>query len=113
MDCLFCKIVAGEIPSNIIYQDEDIIAFDDIRPKAPHHKLIIPRKHIATVNDFAADDANLIGKMVLVAKDLAKSLNVADNGYRLVFNCNTDGGQEVYHVHLHLLAGRSMHWPPG
>lgn len=113
MDCLFCKIIEGEIPATIIYDHEDIIAFDDIDPKAPIHKLIIPKKHIATMNDLQPEDADLVGKLVLVAANIAKDLNIAAPGYRTVMNCNTDGGQAVYHIHLHLLGGRSLHWPPG
>lgn len=113
MDCLFCKISKGEIPAKIIHQDEKIVAFDDINPQAPHHKLIIPRQHIATINDLKPEDNELIGSMINVAKNLASKLNIADEGYRLVFNCNAGGGQVVFHIHLHLLGGRRMHWPPG
>lgn len=113
MDCLFCKIADRSIDSHIIYEDDQVVAFDDIRPQAPHHSLIIPKKHISTVNDLENEDAALIGHMVLIAKQLAKDLGVAESGYRLLFNCNRYGGQEVYHLHLHLLAGRQMHWPPG
>jgi histidine triad (HIT) family protein len=112
-DCLFCKIVKGEIPARIIHQDDDVIAFDDIHPQALHHKIIIPRKHIATINDLTDEDGSLVGHMVLSATKLAKELNIADQGYRLVMNCNSGGGQTVYHVHIHLLGGRSMTWPPG
>ena len=108
MDCIFCKIVADQIPANIIYQDDEIIAFDDILPKAPLHKLIIPRKHIATVNDLLPEDERLVGRMVAVAKQLAKDLVIDQNGYRLIFNCNKDGGQEVHHLHLHLMGGRAL-----
>jgi histidine triad (HIT) family protein len=113
MDCIFCKIVNGEINADIIHQDKDLIAFSDIDPKAPQHKLIIPRKHIATLNDTNESEAQLLGKMVLTAKQLATDLGIADQGYRLVMNCNDYGGQAVYHIHLHLLGGRIMHWPPG
>lgn len=113
MDCLFCKIIAGEIPSTFLYQDEHVIAINDIDPKAPHHKLIIPRKHIATLNDLEAEDTLLIGNMIQVAKDIANQLALSETGYRLVFNCNKGGGQAVYHIHLHLLGGRQMDWPPG
>lgn len=113
MDCLFCKIVDHTLNSNIVYEDNDLIAFDDIHPQAPIHKLIIPKRHIATVNDLTATDANLVGQMVLLAKQLAQNLEIAEDGYRLVLNCNKQGGQEVYHLHLHLLAGRQMSWPPG
>lgn len=113
MDCLFCKIIAGSIPSTTLFEDDRITVFDDIHPQAPFHKLIIPKQHIATINDLDQSNIGLIGHMVYTAKELANSLQFADNGYRLVFNCNPDGGQEVYHIHLHLLGGRQMHWPPG
>lgn len=113
MDCLFCKIAKGELESKIVYQDEKVLAFEDIDPKAPHHILIIPKDHIATVNDIASNQAELIGHMVLTAKQLASELNIAEEGYRLVMNCNAGGGQAVYHIHMHLLGGRAMHWPPG
>jgi histidine triad (HIT) family protein len=113
VDCIFCKIVNGEIPANIIYQDDTVIAFEDIKPKAPHHKLIIPKKHIATLNDVPAGDTALLGHMMQTAKQLASSLGIAEDGYRVVMNCNKGGGQEVFHIHLHLLGGRSLNWPPG
>jgi histidine triad (HIT) family protein len=112
-DCLFCKIASGEIPAKIIHQDEFVVAFEDINPQAPHHKIIIPRKHIATLNDLKEEDANLVGKMMLSATSLAKSLNIADPGYRVLMNCNAGGGQTVFHIHMHLLGGRQMTWPPG
>jgi histidine triad (HIT) family protein len=112
MDCLFCKIIAGEIPAKIIYQDEKVVAFDDINPQAPHHKMV-PRKHIATLNEVTEEDSALLGYMVQSATKLAKELKLAEKGYRVVFNCNSAGGQTVYHIHLHLLGGRSMTWPPG
>lgn len=110
MNCLFCRIINGEVPANIIYQDEDIIAFDDIHPKAPEHKLIIPRKHIATVNDLSLEDMDLMGKMTLVAQKLTRDLNIAESGYRISINCNKDGGQMVYHLHMHLMGGKPIHW---
>lgn len=113
MDCLFCKIVDRTLDTNIVYEDDDLIAFDDINPQAPIHKLIIPKRHIATVNDLTTTDANIVGRMILLAKQLAQDLELADDGYRLVLNCNKQGGQEVYHMHLHFLAGRQMFWPPG
>ncbi|MBI3561688.1 MAG: histidine triad nucleotide-binding protein [Gammaproteobacteria bacterium] len=112
-DCLFCKIVKGQIKSDIVYQDDDVIAFRDINPQAPHHILCIPRQHIATVNEFTPTQAPLIGKLVLTASNIAKQLQVDQDGYRIVMNCNRMAGQTVFHVHLHLLAGRPMHWPPG
>lgn len=113
MDCLFCKIIAGDIPATIIYQDEKVIALDDINPQAPCHKLIIPRKHIATLNDLPVEDNALIGHMTQIAKKIASEKNIADSGYRVVMNCNAGAGQTVFHIHLHLLGGRQMTWPPG
>lgn len=113
MDCLFCKVISGDIPAKIIYQDDTVVAFDDINPQAPHHKLIIPREHIATINDLTPANNALIGQMVQTAKTLAKELNIAEDGYRLVMNCNAGAGQTVFHIHLHLLGGRAMAWPPG
>lgn len=113
MDCLFCKIASGEIPAKILYQDDKVVAFDDINPQGPHHKVIIPRKHIATLNDLTPEDTNLTGHMLQTAVKIAKDLNIAEKGYRLVMNCNAGGGQTVYHIHAHLIGGRSMTWPPG
>lgn len=113
MDCLFCKIASGSIPATIIYQDDKVVAFDDINPQAIQHKIIIPRKHIATLNDLQDEDNTLIGDMVQTATALAKKLAIAEQGYRLVMNCNAGGGQTVFHIHLHLLGGRHMTWPPG
>jgi len=112
-DCLFCKIAQGEIPADIIYEDDRVIAFDDIHPKAPVHKLIIPRKHIATVNDLDPKDNELIGHMTQIAKKLAKDFKVDQSGYRILMNCNKNAGQEVFHLHMHLLGGRILTWPPG
>lgn len=113
MNCLFCKIAQGEIPATVVFEDNDVMAFRDIRPQAPTHLLVIPKRHIATINDTADSDAELLGNMVLRAKKLAESEGFSDIGYRLVFNINSGGGQEVYHIHLHLLGGRQMTWPPG
>lgn len=113
MDCLFCKVVSGEIPAKVIYQDDKVVAFDDINPQAPQHKLIIPRQHIATINDLKSENNELIGYMVQTAKKLANDLGIAENGYRLVMNCNPGAGQTVFHIHIHLLGGRQMTWPPG
>ncbi len=107
-DCIFCKIASGILPASIIYQDEKIIAFDDIYPKAPTHKLIIPRKHIATLNDLSAEDKGLIDEMTAVAQKLAVDLKIDQSGYRVLINCNPDGGQVVYHLHLHLLGGKRL-----
>lgn len=113
MDCIFCKIAKGEIPANIIYQTDEIVAFDDIHPQAPQHKIIIPRKHIPTLNDIKPSDIMLMGQLIESATLLAKQLNIADDGYRIILNCNSGGGQTVFHIHAHLLGGRSMTWPPG
>ncbi|CAB5504304.1 Bis(5'-nucleosyl)-tetraphosphatase (asymmetrical) (EC [Bathymodiolus thermophilus thioautotrophic gill symbiont] len=110
-DCLFCKIIAGDIPTEKIYEDAEVLAFHDIRAQAPHHFLVIPKKHIASLN--TADDAILIGKLSLTASKIAKDLCFADEGYRVVMNCNANGGQTVYHIHLHCLGGRALSWPPG
>jgi histidine triad (HIT) family protein len=112
-DCLFCKIIAGEVPATMRYEDDRVVAFDDISAQAPVHYLIVPKAHIETVNDLTADHEALVGHMVLVAKQLAADLKIEEAGYRLVLNCNSEGGQAVYHIHLHLLGGRQMGWPPG
>jgi histidine triad (HIT) family protein len=107
-ECLFCRILNKELDTKLIYEDDLVIAFDDIHPKAPTHILIIPKKHIATVNDMENDDRHLLGHMTYVAKTLAQELGVAESGYRLVMNCNGDGGQVIYHIHMHLLAGKKL-----
>lgn len=112
-DCLFCKIIRKEIPSEIVHEDEDCLGFEDISPQAPIHELFIPKIHIATVNDVDADGAALLGKLMVAARDRAAALGIADAGYRLAMNCNQDGGQAVFHIHLHLLGGRALGWPPG
>ena len=112
-DTLFGKIIRREIPADIVYEDDEILAFRDINPQAPVHALFIPKKAIATLNDAGDEDAALIGRLVLAATRWAKAQNLAENGYRVVVNCNRDAGQTVFHLHLHLLAGRQMHWPPG
>lgn len=113
MNCLFCKIAAGEIPATILQEDTELMAFRDINPQAPTHLLIVPKRHIATINDTDTEDEQLLGRMVLMAKKLAKIEGLSEEGYRLVFNVNSGGGQAVYHIHLHLLGGRQMTWPPG
>lgn len=110
-DCLFCKMVAGIIKPDVVYEDENILAFRDINPQAPVHILIIPKRHIATLNGL--DDPLLAGQLLQTAVKLAEQEGLAETGYRTVFNCNKHGGQEVYHLHLHLLGGRQMRWPPG
>lgn len=112
-DCLFCKIIAGQIPSATVYKDDDLVVFKDINPQAPLHVLIVPRQHIPTLNDLSPEDDRLIGVMMRRAAALAKEHGYADGGYRTVFNTNADAGQSVFHIHLHLLAGRGLHWPPG
>lgn len=112
-DTLFAKIIRREIPADIVYEDDDVLAFRDINPQAPVHVLFIPKTPVATLNDLTDADALTIGKVVLAATGWAKTQGFAENGYRVVMNCNRDGGQTVFHVHLHLLAGRAMHWPPG
>jgi histidine triad (HIT) family protein len=112
-DCLFCKIAKGEIKSDVVYEDDEILAFKDINPKAPVHILFIPKKHIPTLNDVSEGDAGLLGKIVLKAREVAKEHGVADEGYRVILNCNRNAGQEVFHIHVHLLGGRVFTWPPG
>ena len=112
-DCIFCKIVAGDIPADIVYQDEYVLAFRDLNPEAPTHVLVISRKHISTLNDLTDADAELIGRMHLAAKAVAEQDGIAESGYRTLFNCNAGAGQTVFHIHLHILGGRQMTWPPG
>lgn len=113
MDCIFCKIASGEISSDLVYQDDDVVAFRDLHPQAPHHILIIPREHVATLNDFDKDHQQVLGGMLLAAQKIAADLGVASDGYRVAVNCNGHGGQTVFHTHMHFLAGRQMGWPPG
>lgn len=112
-DCIFCKIAAGDIPATKLYEDDQVVAFRDLNPQAPTHVLVIPRKHIATLNDLEPGDAELIGRLYLAARQVAAAEGIAASGYRTVFNCNRDAGQEVFHLHLHVLGGRRMSWPPG
>lgn len=112
-DCLFCRLAAGEIPASIVYEDAQLVAFKDITPQAPTHVLIIPRRHIATLNDLGAGDEALVGEMTRRAAAIAKEQGLAERGYRVVFNCNADAGQTVFHIHMHLLGGRRLGWPPG
>jgi histidine triad (HIT) family protein len=113
MDCLFCKIVEKKIPSKIVYEDENVLAFEDINPQAPVHILVVPKKHISTSLEIANDENELVGLMFQAANRIARQKNIADRGFRLVMNCNREAGQTVFHIHLHLLGGRIMHWPPG
>jgi histidine triad (HIT) family protein len=112
-DCLFCKIVEGKIPAKLVHQDEDVVAFEDIDPQAPVHLLVVPRKHVPTLNDLAPEDDALAGKLLRVAAALAKERGIADRGWRAAVNVNKDAHQLVFHVHLHLLGGRPFGWPPG
>lgn len=111
MDCIFCKIIEKEIPANIRYEDDEILAFDDINPKSPTHILIIPKTHIPTLNDVDKAKLPILSKMVQAAQQLTQELGIADRGYRIVMNCNSEGGQEVYHIHLHVLGGKKLTWP--
>lgn len=112
-NCIFCSIVAKTAPADIVYEDDQIMAFRDKYPKAPVHILIIPRLHIPTLNDLSPETAHLVARIILVAKEIAGKEGIAQPGYRVVFNCNRDAGQQVYHIHMHLLGGRLLHWPPG
>src|SRR5918996_4399204 len=111
--CLFCKIIAGEIPSKKVYEDEQLYAFEDINPQAPLHALLVPRQHIATLNDLTERDDDLVGSMIRRSAAIAKERGFDSSGYRTVFNCNAGAGQSVFHIHLHVLGGRTMTWPPG
>lgn len=111
--CLFCRIVNKQIPGKIIYEDELAVAFEDIQPQAPVHTLIVPKEHLATLLDVREEDKGILSHLLLVARNIAKSKGIAETGFRLVINNNPKGGQTIYHLHLHLLGGRQMHWPPG
>lgn len=113
MDCLFCKIVNREIPGDIVFEDDEVLAFNDINPQAPTHVLIIPKRHIATLNDLEEGDLALAGRLQYVAARLARERGFAEEGYRVVMNCNDLGGQTVYHIHMHLMGGRRFTWPAG
>lgn len=112
-DCLFCRIAAGELKADIVLQNEAVVAFRDISPKAPTHVLIVPRRHVATINDLQDGDADTVGAMFLAARDIAAAEGVSEAGYRVAMNCNEGAGQSVFHIHLHLLGGRRLDWPPG
>ena len=112
-DCLFCKMVRGDIHPKTVMDTPEILAFHDLNPQAPTHILVIPKKHIATLNEAKPEDENLLGKMVLATAHIAQDFGFAASGYRTVFNCNQDAGQTVFHIHLHLLGGRHLSWPPG
>ena len=112
-NCLFCKIAEGQIPSKIVYQDEDVVAFEDINPQAPYHILLIPRRHIASMADLTEEDGTLLARLFMVAAKLAHTLGFDESGYRFVTNVGPDAGQSVFHLHFHLLGGRKFAWPPG
>lgn len=112
-DCLFCKIVAGEIPSKVVYEDDDILAFEDIEPQAPNHILFIPKQHISSLNEVDEKNIEAVGKIMVKIPQIAQTLGFKDDGYRVVNNIGTDGGQTVNHIHFHVLAGRELQWPPG
>ncbi len=112
-DCLFCKIVNEEMDADVVYRDDDVVAFRDINPQAPTHVLVVPRKHVATINDLESDDAATVGALFLAAKEIAAAEGLAANGYRVTMNCMEGAGQSVFHIHLHVLGGRSFSWPPG
>ena len=112
-DCIFCKIADGEIETDFVYEDDQVVAFRDLNPQAPTHVLVIPREHIATTNDLTAENADIVGRMTLAAKQIAEQDGIAERGYRTVLNCNPEAGQSVFHIHLHVLGGRPMGWPPG
>lgn len=111
--CLFCRIAAGEIPADVVRSDDDLVAFRDINPQAPSHILLIPRKHISSVSELSREDAEVMGKLFLGAKELAREEGIEEGGYRMVVNAGPNAGQTVFHIHLHLLGGRGMGWPPG
>jgi histidine triad (HIT) family protein len=112
-DCLFCKIIKGQVAGTIVYQDDRVVAFKDINPQAPMHVLVVPRRHMASLNELTADDDGIVGEMVRRGAALAKAAGYADRGYRSVLNTNADAGQTVFHIHLHVLGGRTLTWPPG
>ena len=112
-DCLFCRIARGEIPAAKVYEDEELFAFHDIAPKAPLHFLVIPKRHIANLMELESSDSGLVGRMAFKAQELVRELGYGEGGARFVINCKSDGGQTVDHLHLHVLGGRAMHWPPG
>ena len=112
-DCIFCKIVRKDIPAEIVYEDDEITAFKDIDPQAPVHFVFVPKKHIGTLNDITDEDAGVLSRILLKIKDTARQNGIADDGYRTVINCNRKAGQEVFHIHVHLLGGRDFKWPPG
>ena len=113
MSCIFCKIVAGEIPSEILYQDDDVLCFRDVAPQAPTHMLVIPKKHIGSIAELDNSDMNLAGKILVTATQMAKEQGISESGYRVAMNCGDEGGQTVGHIHMHVMGGRQLGWPPG
>ena len=111
--CIFCRMVDGEIQPDVVYEDEEVLAFRDTNPQSPTHVLLIPKEHIATTNDLDESNAAIVGRLYLAARQVAANEGIAERGYRMVMNCNPEAGQSVYHIHLHLLGGRPMNWPPG
>jgi histidine triad (HIT) family protein len=112
-DCLFCRIIAKEIPATVVYEDERLLAFNDVNPQGPTHVLVVPKRHIATLNDLASGDDQIVGEMVRRAAAIAQERGISAGGFRTVFNTNRDAGQTVFHIHLHLIGGRGLAWPPG
>jgi len=112
-ECLFCRIMNREIQASIVYEDDHVVAFNDINPQGPTHVLVVPRRHIETLNDLTPDDDQLVGELIRRAAAIAKQRGIAAGGYRTVFNTNREAGQTVFHIHLHLIGGRTLHWPPG
>ena len=112
-DCLFCNIINKSVPAKIVFENDSVLAFEDIEPQAPVHVLIIPKKHITSINEIEFEDKEVCGEILLAAKKIAKDLKINDSGYRAIFNTNKDGGQTVFHIHMHLLGGRKLKWPPG
>jgi len=112
-DCLFCKIINRDIPASVLYEDDSVLAFSDVNPQAPTHILLVPKRHISSLNDLTPEDDQLVGELIRRATAIATARGIATSGFRTVFNTNRDAGQTVFHIHLHLLGGRSMHWPPG
>jgi len=112
-DCLFCRIIAHEVPASIVYEDDRVLAFNDINPQGPTHVLIVPKRHVASLNDLGPDDDQMVGELVRRAAAIAGERGIGKGGFRTVFNTNRDAGQTVFHIHLHLIGGRTLHWPPG
>lgn len=112
-DCLFCKMIAGEIKPDTVFENDTVLAFRDVNPQAPTHVLVIPKQHISTLNDLQPDHQQLVGELYLAAREVARTEGIDERGYRTVMNCNAEAGQSVFHIHLHLLGGRPMTWPPG